>query len=114
MKGRILSISALVMAFGAFPAFSSVAMNHSKVTQDSKTAIQSQQDEQNKQAAVKTFTGVIAKSGEKFVLRDGSSNAAYQLDDQDNASKFEGKKVRVTGTLDGSNNTIHVQAIDAA
>ena len=114
MKTRILSISALAMAFGAVPVFSSVAVNHVNLTRDSKIVMQAQQDEQNKSGSVKTFTGTIAKSGDKFVLRDGTTNAAYQLDDQDNAGKFEGKKVRVTGTLDAPNNMIHVQAIDAA
>jgi len=112
MKMRILSVSALALAFGAVPAFSSIAVNNSNPTRDSKIVMQSQQDQQNKSAA-KTFTGTITKAGDKFVLRDATTNAAYQLDDQDNASKFEGKKVRVTGTLDVPNNMIHVQAIDA-
>jgi hypothetical protein len=33
------------------------------------------------------------------------------LDDAQKASQFEGKKVRVTGTVDVASNTIHVETI---
>lgn len=64
------------------------------------------------QAEVKTFMGTIAKDGDQFTLKVDASTW-YQLDDQDNASKFDGKQVKVTGTLDASNRTIHVQKIEA-
>src|SRR5579863_8742433 len=50
--------------------------------------------------SAQTFTGKIAKSGGKLVLKDTASNAEYQLDDQQKAASFEGKQVKVTGTLD--------------
>ena len=46
-----------------------------------------------------------------FVLRSPyaeNSPAPYDIDHQDEVKKFEGKKVRVKGTLDASNK-IHVQ-----
>jgi Protein of unknown function (DUF5818) len=55
------------------------------------------------------FVGSIVKNGDKFMLHTG--NADYQLDDQSQASKFEGKDVRVTGQVDQSTNTIRVQSI---
>jgi uncharacterized protein YdeI (BOF family) len=55
-----------------------------------------------------TFSGTIVKSGDKYVLKD-ESGASYDIDHQDQVSKFEGKKVRVTGTLDPSTKTIHIQ-----
>jgi len=66
------------------------------------------------QPEVKTFVGKISKSGQKLVLEDATMNASYQLDDQKKAKQYEGKNVRVTGTLDAQNNLIHVQAIEEA
>ena len=58
-----------------------------------------------------TITGKIAKSdGDKYVLVD-LAGTMYQLDDQGVAKKFVGKKVKVSGTLDASSNTIHVTDI---
>ena len=36
------------------------------------------------------------------------------LDDPDDAQKYEGKQVTITGTLDVASNTIHVSNIQAA
>ena len=66
------------------------------------------------QAQQQTTTGKIAKSDDgKYVLVD-TSGTTYQLDDQDNAKKFDGKIVKVSGTVDTSNNTIHVTEIKPA
>jgi hypothetical protein len=58
---------------------------------------------------VQTFTGTIIKSGDKYVLQDAASGNTYDLDHQDEVAKFEGKKVRVHGTVDASGKMIHVQ-----
>jgi len=60
---------------------------------------------------VKTFTGTILKSGESFVLSDSITKSRYMLDDQNKASRFEGKHVKVTGTIDVASNLIHVETI---
>ncbi len=71
------------------------------------------QDQSNpQQPQAKTYTGTISKSGDQFVLKDEAGKATYQLDDQQTASKHEGKKVKVTGTLDAANNLIRVQSIE--
>jgi hypothetical protein len=70
------------------------------------------QDSQQEQPEVKTFKGRIFKNGEKFVLEDPAMNTSYQLDDQEKAEKYDGKNVKVTGTLDAQNNVIHVHAIE--
>jgi hypothetical protein len=62
--------------------------------------------------AQRSFVGSIMKTGGKLVLHTGGTD--YQLDDQTQASKFEGKDVKVTGQLDQSSNTIRVQAIEPA
>src|ERR1700739_3290045 len=59
----------------------------------------------------KTFTGTIVKRGDNFVLNDVVNKTAYMLDDAEQASQFEGKKVKVTGTVDVASNTLHVETI---
>jgi hypothetical protein len=38
----------------------------------------------------------------------------YQLDDQDRAKRFEGKQVKVTGTVNANTKVIRVQNIEEA
>jgi len=70
------------------------------------------QDQQSSNAQITTVKGTIWLNNGKFVLRDESHHVWYQLDDQRSAARFEGKEVRVTGTLDASDNVIHVQNIE--
>ena len=56
----------------------------------------------------KTFSGKIVKSGNRFVLQDSIGESTYQLDDHGKAKFFEGKNVRVTGTVDNVTKTITV------
>jgi hypothetical protein len=56
-----------------------------------------------------TFSGTVVKSGDKYVLQDADSGKTYDIDHQDEVKQFEGKKVRVHGTLDASGKMIHVQ-----
>ena len=80
---------------------------------------QAQQDQAapavpDQQQAAKSFTGTIMKDGDKLVLKDVAGNMTYQLDDQAKAKKYVGKTVQVTGSLDNSSNTIHVDKITAS
>jgi hypothetical protein len=54
----------------------------------------------------------IEEHGALYVLYDGKE--VYNLSDQRSPEKFAGKKVTVTGTLDTTTKTIHVEAISAA
>ena len=65
------------------------------------------------QPEVETFIGTITKNGENFVLSDSATKTGYTLDNPKKASAFEGKKVKVTGTLDKSSHLIHVETIEA-
>jgi len=56
-----------------------------------------------------SFSGTVVKSGDKYVLQVGSMT--YQLDDQDKAKQFEGKQVKVNGSLDKARSTIHITDI---
>ncbi len=60
----------------------------------------------------KMFSGTVVKSGDHFILSDAANKLSYVLDDTQKASQYEGKKVKVTGTVDAANNTIHVQSIE--
>jgi hypothetical protein len=76
---------------------------------------QQQQDQQQS----KTFEGKIMKlDNGKFALITGQTPqgqlSGHFLDDQDNAKKYEGKQVKVTGTFETASNTIHVTKIEAA
>ena len=53
------------------------------------------------------------KTGKKYVLKT-DAKAPFDLDDQDLAQKYEGKRVQVTGILDEGSRLIHVQDMKAA
>jgi hypothetical protein len=61
------------------------------------------------QTGSQVFTGTIVKAGDKYVLQDANSGTTYDVDAQDQLKQFEGKKVRIHGTLDASGKMIHVQ-----
>jgi hypothetical protein len=54
----------------------------------------------------------------KFAMVTGQTAqgqvSGHFLDDQDSAKKYEGKQVKVTGTLEAASNTIHVTKIEEA
>ncbi|MHB8215561.1 MAG: DUF5818 domain-containing protein [Candidatus Sulfotelmatobacter sp.] len=60
-------------------------------------------------ANAQSFSGTVVKSGDKYVLKDEASGNTYDLDHQDEVQKFEGKRVKVHGTLDASGKMIHLQ-----
>ena len=67
----------------------------------------------------KTFSGKIMKLEDgKYALVTGQTPqgqmSGHFLDDQEQAKKFEGKQVKVTGTLEIASNTIHVTKIEEA
>ena len=73
---------------------------------DDKSAASSSSD------SAKTFMGTVALTKGDYVLRSGDKE--YKLDDQAQATKFKDRKVKVTGTLEKQDNTIHVDRIEEA
>jgi len=69
---------------------------------------------EEKSEEAETFTGRIAQVDGKYILDDSATKSTFQLDDQEKAKAFEGRTVKVTGTLDASTRTIHVKDIRAA
>lgn len=65
-------------------------------------------------AAIRTFSGAIAKNGDTYVLNESKTHELYELDDQDAAAKFAAKNVTITGTLDTVKGVIHIQSIAEA
>jgi uncharacterized protein YdeI (BOF family) len=57
----------------------------------------------------KEFVGTVVKQGDKYMFQDAASGTTYDIDHQDEVKKFEGKKVRVHGSVDASGKMIHVQ-----
>ena len=69
---------------------------------------QSGSDQASSSDSSQTFSGTVAKSGDKFVLQDASGKT-YDVDRQEELKKYEGKQVRIKGTLDPDGKTIHVK-----
>jgi Protein of unknown function (DUF5818) len=65
------------------------------------------------QSSAQTVTGTIVKEDGKYVLK-ASDNKTYQIDDQEKAKQFEGKQVKIVGSLDMSTGTIRIQSIEPA
>lgn len=59
-------------------------------------------------SGTQTFSGTVTKQGDKYVLKDDTGKT-YDIDHQDEVKKFEGKRVRVQGTLDPATNKIMVK-----
>ena len=68
-----------------------------------------QAQQSNSAADGHEFVGTIQKQGTKYVFQDAASGQTYDIDHQDEVRKFDGKKVRVRGTLDEQTKTIHVE-----
>jgi DNA replicative helicase MCM subunit Mcm2 (Cdc46/Mcm family) len=87
-------------------------------TQPQQAQQQPDQQQQEEQQS-KTYEGKVVKLQDgKFALVTGQTPqgqmTGHFLDDEGDAAKYEGKQVKVTGTLEAANNTIHVTKIEAA
>ena len=84
------------------------------IAQDDPNAKQQPEKGQAEQNSHRVSVGKIVKSHDsKYVLVD-VAGTVYQLDDQTTAKKFVGKMVKVSGTVNEINNTIHVTNITPA
>jgi hypothetical protein len=98
MKKLVLSVAGTLLLFSVVGEITSAT---------SHTTSMQQETEQN----TKIFSGTILRSGDNYVLSDAANKLSYVLDDAKKASPYEGKKVKVTGTVDVARNTIHVETI---
>jgi hypothetical protein len=63
------------------------------------------------QPDAQSFSGTIVKKGIRYILKV-SANNVYQLDDQEKAKRYEGKQVKIEGTLDPNGNSLHITSIE--
>jgi hypothetical protein len=61
--------------------------------------------------AAQTFTGTVVKDAGRYLLKV-TKTTVYQLDDQAKAKQYEGKQVKIEGTLDANGNSLHVTSIE--
>ena len=99
MKKIVLSVAGALLVLAASPMLGRAATHPTPSMQ------------QQSKPQSKTFSGTITKSGDNFMLNDAANKTSYMLDDVQKASQYEGKKVKVTGTVDAASNTIHVETI---
>ncbi len=60
--------------------------------------------------AAQTITGSIVEDAGRYVVKV-SSNTSYELDDQERARQYEGRPVKITGTLDANGGSLHIITI---
>jgi len=100
MKRADLLLGCVVFLYGSLPMFGGTANAAPRLAAS---------------RAVEAYTGtIVSLNGQQYVLRDDDNDVWYNLDDQQNASKFAGKKVMVVGRLDARTDVIHVQQIQEA
>ena len=116
MKNLLASL-VTVLAFSIFGFAAADDATYSGEIMDSACAKAGSHDVMMKNAGVKTAkecTQACVKMGSKYVLFDPASKTTYELDEQTKPEQFAGQKVKVTGTLDKANKTIHVTDIKPA
>jgi Protein of unknown function (DUF5818) len=67
---------------------------------------------QLRQPDVRVYLGTIVKDRGAYVLN--AAKEKYRLDHQTRAKNYNGKDVKVTGTLDKTANLIHIQKIEVS
>jgi DNA-nicking Smr family endonuclease len=80
-----------------------------QTSQKADSQNQNAQDQQNSSAQV--FTGTIVKDESRYVLK-AADGASYQLDDQQKAKQYEGKQVKIVGSIDAHGTTLHISSIE--
>jgi hypothetical protein len=108
------SVSALFLA-AVLASSGCVVRASRRQTNQAQAQNQSQEQSQTQSqdpVVISIFTGkILSQNGEHFILRDDVNETWYHLDDQQQAGKFLGKNVSVTGVLDPSTDTIRVRSI---
>lgn len=107
-----MTLPALALTATLFASSQLVRAQSPDSSQGGQATQQQGMQPEDQTSTQKTFTGKITKSGDKFVLTDSASKTSYQLDDQQKATSFLNKNVKVTGVLDAATGTIRVTSID--
>lgn len=114
IRGSVLALTLGVASMGSLYAQDTKpAQNDPQAAQPSQSqpAQGAAQSAPTSAQSSKEFTGTIVKEKGAMMLKDGSSGVSYKVDDDSKVKDYEGKQVKVTGTLDSSSNVIHVDSI---
>ena len=121
MKSMAMGLAASLVLLGgsSFAAqkqqtITGEVMDSSCAKMGSHEMMEKQHNMPSNAASDKACTLACVKAGAKLVLYDASTKTVYELDDQTKPQQFAGEKVKVTGTIDKANNTIHVAKIAKA
>jgi hypothetical protein len=79
--------------------------------QNSQPDAQQRSRPEAQESTAHSVTGSVVKVAGKYML-ETEDNVAYQLDDQEKARQYEGKRVKVTGSLDRTTGILHVSRIE--
>jgi hypothetical protein len=111
MKRNSLWAGLMALAFAVVLTQFTSAPRAQSQSQD--PSVQQGDQQQPDQRQAQTFVGQIvrAKNGQYALLVDKDAGKGYYLDDQERARQYNGRNVKVTGTLDIANATIHVADI---
>lgn len=70
-----------------------------------------EQDSQSQESSAQVFTGTIVKDESRYVLK-AADGASYQIAEQEKARRYEGKQVKITGSIDAHGTTLHISRIE--
>jgi hypothetical protein len=76
-----------------------------------KADSQNQNSDNQQESSAQVFTGTIVKDESRYVLK-AADGASYQLDDQEKAKRYEGKQVKIVGSIDAHGTTLHISSIE--
>jgi DNA-nicking Smr family endonuclease len=79
--------------------------------QNERTASQNQNAQNQQESSAQVFTGTIVKDESRYVLK-AADGASYQLDDQEKAKRYEGKQVKIVGSINAHGTTLHIDSIE--
>ena len=119
---RATSLTSLSITFGVLSAIAPLMLAQDVQSQPSpvlpsnilgpQLIVWSQlQKPQPLQPAARMFTGTIVKDRGKYVLKV-ASGSAYQLDDQQKAGQYDGREVKLVGTMDENQHNVNVVSIE--
>jgi DNA-nicking Smr family endonuclease len=78
---------------------------------DERTVSQNQNAQNQQESSAQVFTGTIVKDESRYVLK-AADGASYQLDDQEKAKRYEGKQVKIVGSINAHGTTLHIDSIE--
>ena len=116
MKRNTLSAGLLALVFAVTFGQFTPRLHAQEQSKDPSSPQQQQGQQQPDEKKGERFVGQVvkAKNGQYALLTDKEAGKGYYLDDQERAKQYDGQNVKVTGTLDVANSTIHVTDIQPA